>query len=172
MLAVLLPKLPRKEIYESIMESRGRLTGVINIEKATDGSTQLSRTTSNASTVQGRLLNSKEKDMLTTNTTHTAVSFCHPETYPQSEASKTTYGALNTGFGSSPTSRSDLIWNGVAIIFPAVLFTVETGIRTAQAHYAPIIGTLPPWVRPPSPFVSNLFKCYKLIDLLHSIVYG
>lgn len=52
-----------------------------------------------------------------------------------------------TGYGPTPSSGKEIVKNIAVIIIPAVLLTIEQGIRAAQIYYVPKPGVHLPWVR-------------------------
>jgi hypothetical protein len=52
-----------------------------------------------------------------------------------------------TGYGSTPVTRRELLENAAAIVVPAILLTIEQGIRVAQVYYLPRGVEELPWVR-------------------------
>ena len=55
--------------------------------------------------------------------------------------------APKTGYGATPLTRWDLFENAAVIVIPAILLTVEQGIRVAQVYYLPTPGEELPWAR-------------------------
>jgi hypothetical protein len=51
-----------------------------------------------------------------------------------------------TGYGPTPLTRQKLLENAAVIAVPAILLTVEQGIRVAQVYYLPTQFEELPWV--------------------------
>ncbi|PVF99248.1 hypothetical protein CPB86DRAFT_703653 [Serendipita vermifera] len=50
-----------------------------------------------------------------------------------------------TGYGTAPPNRWELWENASVVIIPAVLLTIEQGVRVAQVYYLPKCGAPLPW---------------------------
>jgi hypothetical protein len=161
-LALVLPKVPQAAV--STIELGGHVKSK-NQNMNFDSNTTtpgLSRSNSNQSTViavpgqpQYQLPNEKTgKEQSNSSPTSLLKQYL--------KSRRVEHGVPETGFGPAPIFRSDIIGNAVTIIVPAILFTFMTGIRTAQAHYIPVLGTLPPWVCIPSLSLSASFPLWIL----------
>jgi hypothetical protein len=51
-----------------------------------------------------------------------------------------------TGYGVTPLTRWELWENALVVIIPAILLTIEQGVRVAQVYYVPKRGVPLPWV--------------------------
>jgi hypothetical protein len=55
-------------------------------------------------------------------------------------------GEPKSGFGLAPVLIHEILETAAVIVVPAVLLTIEQGIRCAQAYYVPEVGAPIPWV--------------------------
>jgi len=55
-------------------------------------------------------------------------------------------GEPESGFGPAPVTIREILGTAAIIVVPAILLTIEQGIRCAQAYYVPKAGAPTPWV--------------------------
>ncbi|PVF99241.1 hypothetical protein CPB86DRAFT_703582 [Serendipita vermifera] len=62
-----------------------------------------------------------------------------------------------TGYGTTPLTLWELWENALVIIIPAVLLTIEQGVRVAQVYYLPKRGVPLPWYMSKASFWAFIF---------------